>query len=66
LENALNLPLDFIHDDMDKVEKEKPYYVHCAGGYRSVIYISILKARGYDKLVNVEGGWGAISKLLPV
>jgi hydroxyacylglutathione hydrolase len=66
LENALNLPLDFINDEMDKVEKEKPYYVHCAGGYRSVIYISILKARGYDKLVNVEGGWGAISKLLPV
>ncbi len=66
LDSALNLPLDFVNEEMDKVEKEKPYYVHCAGGYRSVIYISILKARGYDKLINVEGGWGAISKLLPV
>ncbi len=66
LDNALNLPLDFVNEEMNKVEKDKPYYVHCAGGYRSVIYISILKARGYDRLINVEGGWGAISKLLPV
>ena len=66
LDNALNFPLDFVNEEMNKVEKEKPYYVHCAGGYRSVIYISILKARGYDRLINVEGGWGAISKLLPV
>jgi hydroxyacylglutathione hydrolase len=66
LDAATNRPLDFINEEMNQVDKEKPYYVHCAGGYRSVIYISILKARGFNKLVNVEGGWGAISKLLPV
>jgi glyoxylase-like metal-dependent hydrolase (beta-lactamase superfamily II)/rhodanese-related sulfurtransferase len=66
LDAATNRPLDFINEEMNQVDKEKPYYVHCAGGYRSVIYISILKARGFNKLINVEGGWGAISKLLPV
>jgi hydroxyacylglutathione hydrolase len=39
--------------------------VHCAGGYRSMIFISILQARGYENLINVNGGWGAISKELP-
>jgi rhodanese-related sulfurtransferase len=34
--------------------------VHCAGGYRSVIFNSILKARGFDKLIDIKGGFGAI------
>jgi rhodanese-related sulfurtransferase len=36
--------------------------VHCAGGYRSVIAASILKARGYSKVIDVAGGYGAIKK----
>lgn len=64
LSQATNLPLDYINDAGEQPDKSKSYYVHCAGGYRSMIYISILKSRGYDKLINVEGGWGAISKLL--
>ena len=40
--------------------------VHCAGGYRSMIAISILKANGYTNLTNVNGGFGAISKLSDV
>jgi rhodanese-related sulfurtransferase len=40
-----------------QIDKDKPYYVHCAGGYRSVIAISILKQQGYTNLVNVRGGW---------
>jgi hydroxyacylglutathione hydrolase len=64
LSQATNLPLDNINDAMNAPDKSQPFYVHCAGGYRSMIYISILKTRGYDKLTNVEGGWGAISKLL--
>ena len=64
LSQAINLPLDNINDAGNQPDKSQPFYVHCAGGYRSMIYISILKTRGYDKLTNVEGGWGAISKLL--
>lgn len=64
VDEATNLPLDFINEELNKVDKNKTYYVHCAGGYRSLIYISILKARGYNNLINVEGGWGAIKGLL--
>ncbi len=64
VDEATNLPLDFINEELNQVDKNKTYYVHCAGGYRSLIYISILKARGYNNLINVEGGWGAIKGLL--
>lgn len=58
--NAINTPLDYINESMAMIDKEKTYYVHCAGGYRSMIFASILKARGYDNLVNVDGGFSAI------
>lgn len=58
--NAVNLPLDFINDGMPKIDKNKTYYVHCAGGYRSMIYVSILKSRGFENLINVESGYKAI------
>ena len=58
--NAENTPLDFINDSMLKVDKDKTYYVHCAGGYRSMIFNSILRARGYDKLVDIKGGFKSI------
>jgi len=59
---AENIPLDFINDNMQQVRKDNTCYVHCAGGYRSMIFISILKARGYNKLVNVQGGLKAIKE----
>jgi hydroxyacylglutathione hydrolase len=58
--NAENAPLDFINESMLKLDKNKTYYVHCAGGYRSMIFNSILRARGYDKLVDIKGGFKAI------
>ncbi len=58
--DAENAPLDFINDSMLKVDKNKTYYVHCAGGYRSMIFNSILRARGYDKLIDVKGGFKAM------
>ncbi len=58
--NAINAPLDYINDSMLMVDKNKTYYVHCAGGYRSMIFASILKARGYDNLIDVDGGFKAI------
>jgi Zn-dependent hydrolases, including glyoxylases len=57
---AENAPLDFINDSMLLLPKDKTAYVHCAGGYRSMIFASILRARGYDKLVDVSGGFKAI------
>ncbi len=55
--DAENAPLDFINDSMAQIDKNKTYYVHCAGGYRSMIFNSILRARGYDNLVDVKGGF---------
>lgn len=65
---AENAPLDYINDSMLLVDKNKTYLVHCAGGYRSMIFISVLKARGYDKLINVNGGFSQIKKesVLPI
>ena len=60
VENAENAPLDFINESMLKINKDEPTYVHCGGGYRSMIFASILKARGYDNLVDVKGGFKAI------
>lgn len=66
--DVINAPLDYINDSMKMVDLEKTYYVHCAGGYRSMIFVSILQARGYRNLVDVAGGFNAILKLdkLPV
>jgi hydroxyacylglutathione hydrolase len=47
---------------MAHINKNKTYYVHCAGGYRSMIFNSILRARGYDNLVDVNGGFKAIKE----
>ncbi|MFC4720792.1 rhodanese-like domain-containing protein [Geojedonia litorea] len=67
LENAQHFALDYINDHMNDVSKDKTYYIHCAGGYRSVIAASILKARGFDKLVDIAGGFGALKTTdLPV
>jgi len=57
---AINLPLDNINEQIIEVDKNKTYYVHCAGGYRSMIFVSILKSRGFEKMINVEGGFKAI------
>ncbi|RZJ67724.1 MAG: MBL fold metallo-hydrolase [Flavobacterium sp.] len=58
--DALNIPLDFVNEQLAEVPKEGDFYIHCAGGYRSVIMASILKARGYHNMINVEKGFGGI------
>jgi len=60
VENAVNIPLDFVNEQLAEVPKEEEFYLHCAGGYRSVIMASILKARGYHNMINVEKGFGGI------
>jgi hydroxyacylglutathione hydrolase len=62
INGAVNAPLDYVNDSMQLVDKNKTTYVHCAGGYRSMIFISILKARGFDNLVDVKGGFKSIKE----
>lgn len=64
LPEADNLPLESLNAGMDRLDRARTYYLHCASGYRSMIAASILKARGFDKVVNVEGGYNALSRLL--
>tara|TARA_R110002020_G_scaffold137434_2_gene306646 strand:+ start:179219 stop:180628 length:1410 start_codon:yes stop_codon:yes gene_type:complete len=58
--NAYNAPLDFLNDHMAEFPVKETFYLHCAGGYRSVIAASILKSRGIHNLINVEGGFTAM------
>jgi rhodanese-related sulfurtransferase len=57
---AENTPLDFINRHLAEFPANKPFYVHCAGGYRSVIAASILKSRGIHNVIDVAGGFNAI------
>lgn len=59
---AVNAPLDYINESQTLVNRSKTAYIHCAGGYRSMIFASILKARGYEHLVDIRGGFKAISE----
>lgn len=62
VEEAYNKPLDYINDWMNSIGHSTHYYIHCAGGYRSMITASILKARGFNNFTEVAGGFGAIAK----
>ncbi|MEE9406649.1 MAG: MBL fold metallo-hydrolase [Polaribacter sp.] len=57
---AESTPLDFLNNHISEFPKNKDFYVHCAGGYRSVIASSILKARGFHNVIDVAGGYSAI------
>ena len=64
LKDAQNIPLIEMTDPatMANLEKDQNLYVHCAGGYRSVIAASLLKRQGIHNLRNVLGGWGKIKE----
>jgi len=62
IDGAKSLPLDYISELMAEFPKDQTMYIHCAGGYRSMIASSILKSRGYDNLIDVAGGFAAIAK----
>lgn len=55
IESSQNFPLDFINKHMSEIDKGNLYHLHCRSGYRSTIAASILKARGFEKLVNLHG-----------
>ena len=54
--------MDYINDNLAKVDPEKTYHVYCAGGYRSMVFNSILRARGFVNLVDIQGGFSALKK----
>ena len=60
LDFSLPRPLDYINDWTTEINKDQTYYIHCAGGYRSMIAASILKARGVEEVIDIAGGYGAI------
>ncbi len=62
VENAYNRPLAYINEWINSVDSNEHFYIHCAGGYRSMMAASILQARGYRNFSEVEGGFNAISK----
>ncbi|RFC54574.1 MBL fold metallo-hydrolase [Brumimicrobium aurantiacum] len=62
VEEAYSRPLSNINEWMKDINPEEHFFMHCAGGYRSMIASSILQSRGYRNFTEVEGGMGAISK----
>jgi hydroxyacylglutathione hydrolase len=62
VQDAANIPLDYINENMEEWKSDQKYHVHCAGGYRSMIAVSILKSRGFHDVVDIQGGFKAISQ----
>ena len=60
--NSINIPLIDLSKSIDKVSFEKTFYVHCKGGYRSMIAASILLANGISNFLNIPGGYDKIKK----
>jgi hydroxyacylglutathione hydrolase len=62
LKDAIFLPLSDFPKILQGMDKDKPYIVHCGGGYRSMTAISIMKNHGFQNLINVYGGFGAMQQ----
>jgi glyoxylase-like metal-dependent hydrolase (beta-lactamase superfamily II)/rhodanese-related sulfurtransferase len=60
---AFNMPLDQINDWFTKLNSNKTLFIHCAGGYRSMIAASIFKLRGFHQFKEIEGGFKAIAEV---
>ena len=58
---ACNIPLNKLNANLEKINSNGVNYIHCAGGYRSMIASSILKARGIHNIIDIKGGYSAIS-----
>ena len=62
IKGAENAPLDYINESAKQIDPNKTYFIHCAGGYRSMIFASTLRARGYNNLIDVKGGFKSIKE----
>ncbi|MCV6631695.1 MAG: rhodanese-like domain-containing protein, partial [Flavobacteriaceae bacterium] len=56
IEKAIHIPLDYINEKLQDFPQDQTFFMHCAGGYRSVIAASILKSRGIHNFIDVSGG----------
>jgi len=61
LKKSAHIPLGLIDDKSDHLNKLNKYYIHCAGGYRSMIACSVLKKQGFKNLIDVDGGFESIT-----
>lgn len=62
VKDAHNTPLDYLNEYLSEFPNDETFFIHCAGGYRSVMAASILKSRGIHNLINVAGGFKAIKE----
>ena len=62
IDGLQHFALDYINQQMNQIDPHKTYHIHCAGGYRSVIAASILKARGFHNIIDISGGFAALKK----
>jgi rhodanese-related sulfurtransferase len=62
VDETYNKPLAYINEWMAQIDPEEHFYLHCAGGYRSMMAASILQARGYRNFTEIEGGFNAIAQ----
>jgi hydroxyacylglutathione hydrolase len=62
LHNAQNYPLGDLSKSMDSLDTNSTYYIHCAGGYRSMVAASLMRANGFKNLVDIAGGYKAIKE----
>ena len=62
VEEAYSRPLAAINEWVKDIDPEEHFFMHCAGGYRSMMAASILLARGYRNFSEIEGGFNAIAK----
>ncbi|CAA7195714.1 MBL fold metallo-hydrolase [Chryseobacterium potabilaquae] len=62
IENSYNKPLDAISDWVNSIDDSKHFFLHCAGGYRSMIAASILNSHGIRNFTEIEGGFNGIKK----
>jgi hydroxyacylglutathione hydrolase len=62
IEEAFSKPLANINDWIKDINPKEHFFMHCAGGYRSMIAASILQARGFRNFTEIEGGFNAIAK----
>lgn len=63
IEGATSFPLEAIYDDFDSLDKNEILYLYCVGGYRSMIASSILQAKGFEQIINIQGGFNALKEL---
>jgi glyoxylase-like metal-dependent hydrolase (beta-lactamase superfamily II)/rhodanese-related sulfurtransferase len=60
VDDSSNFPLDYINNNMNKVDRSGKYFLYCRSGYRSMVAASILKSRGYHNVIDIEGGFAEI------